>query len=246
MNRRGGGIAIIFRSEIQVTEVISGSKLTFEFAEYSITVQNSHLKLLIIYRPDQQNTETFLNEFTRYLELIVLCSEQLIITGDFNFHVNVPEDINSSKFLDVLESMALEQHVNTPSHMYGRTLDLIITREHDTLIQNPPTSDYFLSDHCTVLCELYVPKPSTTRKQISYVQALNNDLQQSVLCNDPLKDLDSLVACYNSTLITLLDKHAPIITKTIPIRLRRVPWFNNCLKEAKQLRRTKEINWPHI
>ena len=69
LNRRGGGIAIIFRSEIQVTEVISGSKPTFEFAEYSITVQNSHRKLLIIYRPDQQNTETFLNEFTRYLEL---------------------------------------------------------------------------------------------------------------------------------------------------------------------------------
>ena len=29
LNRRGGGIAIIYRSEIQVTEVISGSKPTF-------------------------------------------------------------------------------------------------------------------------------------------------------------------------------------------------------------------------
>ena len=135
----------------------------------------------------------------------------------------------SIAFLDVLESMGLKQHVNTPTHTYGHTLDLIITREPDTLIQNLPTSDDFLSDHCTVLFELYVPKPSTTCKQISYrkygdidVQALKNDL-------------DSLVACYNSTLSTLLDKHAPIITKTIAICPHRVPWFNNGLKEAKQL-----------
>ena len=94
LNHRGWGSAIIYRSEIQVTEVISGSKPVLEFADYSIT-ENSHLKLLIIYRPDQQNTETFKNEFACYLEAIVLCSEQVIITGDFNFHVDIPEDINS-------------------------------------------------------------------------------------------------------------------------------------------------------
>ena len=83
---------------------------------------------------------------------MVFCSEQLIITGDFNFHVDVPEDINSSKFLNVLESLGLEQHVNTPTHMYGHTLDLIITIEQDTLIQNPPTSDPALYSLVRTLC----------------------------------------------------------------------------------------------
>ena len=37
LKRRGGGIAIKHRSEIQVTEVISGSKPTFEFASITPT-----------------------------------------------------------------------------------------------------------------------------------------------------------------------------------------------------------------
>ena len=46
-----------------------------------------------------------------------------------NIHVDVPDDPDAIKFLDLLDSLGLAQHVKTPTHRCGHTLDLIITRE---------------------------------------------------------------------------------------------------------------------
>ena len=71
---------------------------------------------------------SFFTEFSDYLENVVLCKEQLVVVGDFNIHVDVPNDSDSSKFLDLLESFSLQQHVVGPTHIHGHTLDLVITR----------------------------------------------------------------------------------------------------------------------
>ena len=75
----------------------------------------------------------FLEEFGSYLETIILSPESLILTGDYNFHVDVEDDPDARAFLDLLASMGLKQHVNVPTHVSGHTLDLMITREHDLL-----------------------------------------------------------------------------------------------------------------
>ena len=69
---------------------------------------------------------TFLDEFADYLESIVLSTdhERLLITGDMNIHVDVSDNADAVKFRDLLESMALSQHVRTPTHESGHTLDL--------------------------------------------------------------------------------------------------------------------------
>ena len=54
--------------------------------------------------------------------------------------------------------------------------------------------------------------------------------------------LSDLVTCYNSTLASSLDRHAPLITKTIPARP-LVPWFNDDIKEARKQRRKAERRW---
>ena len=111
---------------------------------------------------------TFLNELADFLESVVLSTEPLIITGDFNIHVDVKDNSDSIKFGSLLESIGFVQHVNTPTHRHGHTLDLIITREFNTLVTKRPITDCFLSDHCTVFCELSLPKPSPSVKQFSY------------------------------------------------------------------------------
>ena len=73
--------------------------------------------------------DVFFEEFSAYLELIILSSEPLLITGDFNIHVDVVGDPVRAKFLDLLEAMDLRQHVTRPTHQSGHTLDLIITRQ---------------------------------------------------------------------------------------------------------------------
>ena len=91
------------------------------------------MRLVIIYRPPYSeehrvSTSVFLTEFTEYLETLLLCKEQLLITGDFNIHVDDPHDSDGQKFLELLEGLGLEQHVDQPTHRDGHTLHLTITR----------------------------------------------------------------------------------------------------------------------
>ena len=71
-----------------------------------------------------------------------------MVTGDIDIHVDDMSDTDAVKFLDLLESMEMMQHVNTPTHRAGHMLDLMITREFDCMIHSDPSSDIFSSDHC--------------------------------------------------------------------------------------------------
>ena len=46
---------------------------------------------------------------------------RLLITGDFNIHVDKPEDFIAAKFLSILGSFGPTQHVNVPTHVAGHT-----------------------------------------------------------------------------------------------------------------------------
>ena len=48
---------------------------------------------------------------------VILSKERLLVLGDFNIHVDVPNGIDAVKFLDLLESLGLEQHVAEPTHI---------------------------------------------------------------------------------------------------------------------------------
>ena len=86
-----------------------------------------------------------------------MSSELLLITGDFNIHVDDPCEPDRVRFLDLLELMRLQQHVDVPSHKSDHTLDLItliITRRADSLLSTDPMADYLFSDHITVITDL--------------------------------------------------------------------------------------------
>ena len=164
---------------------------------------------------------------------IILTPEPLIITGDFNIHVNNTNDSDACEFLDLLASLGLKQYVIGSTHEGDHTLDLVITRQYDQVIKSALMIDRFISDHATVLCQLDSVKPCTAVKEISYRQlksidmdALRADLTTSELCTNVFTDLDMMVSCYNSTPLWLLDKYAPLRTKSVANR-KRVPWINH-------------------
>ena len=82
-----------------------------------------------------------------------------------NIHVDVPDDADAIKFLDLLECMGLTRHLIRLTHRSGHTLDLVITRDLDSLVQTSPISDSFLSDHCTVLSEITICMPYNQLKR---------------------------------------------------------------------------------
>ncbi len=102
---------------------------------------------------------TFLADFSDYLETVVLCQEPLLICGSFNIHVDVPSDNDARKFLELLESMGLKNHVFFQTNVSGHALDLIIICSTDGVGIIKPVEDCYISDHSIVRCSLVAPKP---------------------------------------------------------------------------------------
>ena len=121
VGRGGGGTGLLYRNDLRVKKVESGEKKSFEFSEWIISSTGHDIRLSIIYRPPysdehQVPTSVFFTEFSEYLESAVLSKENLLISGDFNIHVDNIHDSDAIKFSDLLKSFGLKQHVTRPTH----------------------------------------------------------------------------------------------------------------------------------
>ena len=77
------------------------------------------------------------------------------------------------------------------------------------------------------------------------LQELRDDISDSPLIStvdEAGHDLESLLTLYNTTLIDLLDKHAPLKTRNFTIRP-SAPWYIEDIREEKQKRRALERRW---
>ena len=164
---------------------------------------------------------------------------------------------NESKgFLDILNANGLTQHVTSPTHQKGHTLDLVITREQSNLLSGSPivfisgVSDANSSsslDHYAVLCYLNVNRPKTVHKSVKFrafrkipVPAYQNDVK--VVLNNQSKtpdNINDLIDYYNSILQNLTDKYAPLQCKKIALRPHS-PWYTSALRREKRARRRGE------
>jgi len=76
----------------------------------------------------------FLDEFTGLLEDSVVSPSEIIISGDFNIHVD-EDDESAHSFSAILEAFGFQQHVGFPTHNQGHTLDLLNTLAIVTWLQ---------------------------------------------------------------------------------------------------------------
>ena len=58
----------------------------------------------------------FFDEFSMLLERLMSSPENLLLNGDFGFHVNDPSDSTASQFLDLLNCFNLDIS-NTQEHL---------------------------------------------------------------------------------------------------------------------------------
>ena len=142
---RGGGTALLYQENIPVEKISAAILNSFEYLEWNIRLVGSMTFKLIMYRPPYCSSHhvsmgTFFKELTEYLESVILCPHPVLITGDFNVHVDKPSS-DALKFLDLLESRGLEQHVYEATHTHGHTLDLVIARIGDNILQETPKPD---------------------------------------------------------------------------------------------------------
>ena len=175
--------------------------------------------------------------------------EMLCITGDFNLHIDNPTDTYGCQFNDLLSSYGLISHITFPTHQACHTLDLVITQNNQEMELRSIKPGYFLSDHCFVCVEIVIAQPDVQSRMLSYckLKSINKpsivtDLES--ICHDLLliDDLNELAAQYNSRLLSLLDKHAPVTSKTFSVHP-RVLWFSPTINDLKRERRKAEMAW---
>ena len=108
--------------------------------------------------------------------------------------------------------------------MSGHTLDVIMCRDTDNLVQEVQVGD-MITDHHLLLCNVHHPRPHLQKTKIitrafhfidlpsfrTYIAQGLGDLDDNL----PVTDLLDI---YDMQLTTVLNKHAPSKEKTIVIR----------------------------
>ena len=98
----------------------------------------------------------------------VSTSNNVILVGDFNLHINNPNDDDACNFMETTQALGLQQNITFPTHVLGNTLDLIFSEANNKTKVEECTQGDYISDHCLITCILGINKPITTRKEIKY------------------------------------------------------------------------------
>ena len=135
-DRRGGGVAVILKQPLSFKSSQYCPPNSFQSFEHLNTVilhphYSKSIDLTVVYRPprsDKNNvpTSVFLDEISELFAALSMTLDRLLITGGFNVHVDTPNDPTAAKFLSVLESFGLVQHVAVPTSCcwsYSRSSD---------------------------------------------------------------------------------------------------------------------------
>ena len=109
--------------------------------------------------------------------------------------------------MDLIDSLGLPQHVHFAPDIQGHTLDLVITRKIDSIIQGVPILGSFLCDPATVLFDLKGIKSESSAKETWKMKSINlskfkNNLRNSELLLNTAKHLADLINCF-STIYTV-------------------------------------------
>ena len=74
-------------------------------------------------------------------------------------HQDIPNKSDAAQFLSSLEEAGLHQHIQGPTHKYGHTLDLIISKDDDdSFVKSCRIHEKLNSDHHILSCVRDVAK----------------------------------------------------------------------------------------
>ena len=242
----GGGTAFLIREPAVFLSTPAQSFKSFEMSSVTLKLFSSSLTVFNVYRPPPATTKShkavsfsdFLTDLHTLLSLAATTPHEFLITGDFNLHIDNLDNSQVKQFLSALNSTNLTQHVTFPTHRDHHTLDLVITATSSSLSPVIYYSPVSPSDHFPIFSTLTIsPLPPPPLSEFSFrclksmsISKFTQDILSSRLITHPPTNLSDLVDSYNTTLSSLLDKHAPLKTKTISSKPPN-PWFTPVLSK---------------
>jgi len=107
----------------------------------------------------------------------------VLVGGDINIHVEDTADVDARRLHELLTSFDITQHVNSPTHRLGGTLDLVMTFTDYQLAELCVDPPGIISDHSLVRCRLPIvadPAPSTARLVRAWRQVDRDTLRRAL------------------------------------------------------------------
>ena len=124
--RRGGGIGCLYKSNLVVKKLdnLITSK-SFEHLALNLEINGKCVIILVVYRPEpspknKYKMSEFFDDFSKLIAAYYCNNHELLITGDFNFHMNKPYLSNVLRFREVLKLLSCLSILKN-LHMLGET-----------------------------------------------------------------------------------------------------------------------------
>ena len=169
-NQREGGIAIIYKSHLQVKKLIFNNYMSFESLSIILNISTQSFLFLTIYRAPYSKRQlttilTFLEEFPDHILSLLRSSININILGDFNIPWNIADHPDTISMQKVMDMYGLKQHIQKQIHRLGNTLDWLISNDPNSIMDL--TNKDFLSDHCIIEWKFQVSHKIREKKQTS-------------------------------------------------------------------------------
>ncbi len=249
----GGGMLCIYKENIEISKLPTIKMKLLEIMDLKLESKDRTIRIVSVYRPPRSEKRKYpITDFYEDMEKLVshykTMKDEVIFCGDYNVHVNKPEESETRRFNSIIESVDLRQHVTGKTHDKGNTVDLVLS-DHDSATIKKCVVDDFMSDHAVILIDLDMAKPPKSRKCIRFRKNRDVDIKQlESQINENLKeigdisDLSELVDKFNQALSDAYNMQAPLVSKNIIIRP-PTPWTYDDIKEDKATRRNLERRW---
>ena len=137
----------------------------------------------------------------------------------------------------------------SPTHTAGHTIDLLITKSSDGLINSVNVHDPGISDHSCVTFGILDKKPSPIKKTVTYRKLKSVDTVQfqkdiSNVKMDIKLCQNVTAACkvFEENMKSAVNTHAPMVTKSFTVRP-NTQWYNANIRKAKVVKRRYERAW---
>ena len=160
--------------------------------------------------------------------------EDLVLMGDFNADVSIASCHHASRLLQVCAQLGLRNHIYSPTSVTGTslsTVDLLLTSMPIHIVHYTDISDHYAISACLsplskVSCGSNGGSCSRNLYKVNW-DLFRQDLHSQLSGFHAHADLDESVEEWYSSILVVLDKHAPSLPRKPSKRRRPTPWLTD-------------------
>ena len=251
--RVGGGLALLSKSNLSLSpyKFMMPKPSTFELLCCKLRADRSAI-LICLYRIPSTSFLTFLNEFRTLLMAVSSQSLEVVIAGDFNVKVNIPDDVNTADFNSLLfEYNMVLIAPSSATHQLGNTLDFLVVSLSFSMCISPMSTDSTVtgSDHYPCffsinavpvtmnrpLVDTSMRRSIMTLDQKTVSLALKDKLK-SLLTSD-CTDFSEYLTEYRGRVVNVLDEMAPLRPNQHSVQHARPRWMDAEYVKQRSIRK---------